>query len=70
MHAVSICKRIPNFHKQSEDIKTSQYHRAVTKLINNGVEWVDSIVENPEFYKDLQEHLKEIVELRKLRSGI
>lgn len=70
MHAVSACKRIPNFHKQVEGKKTGQYHRSVTKLINNGVEWVDSIIENPEFYQELKEHLNEIITLRKMRSGI
>ena len=64
MHAVSVYKRIPNFQERLDVPNPSQYIRSVTQLINNGVEWVDAITENPDIVQELKEDLQEIVKLR------
>ena len=70
MHAISVYKRIQGFRERVDVPNTGQYIQSVTQLINNGVEWVDSIIGNPEVYRELKEDLIKIVALRKVRSGI
>ena len=70
MHAVSVYKRIQGFRERVDVPNTSQYIRSVTQLINNGVEWVDSVIKSPGIHRLLKEDLRQIVALRKVRSGI
>ena len=69
MHAVSVYRRIPGFRKRVDIPNTDQYIRSVTQLISNQVEWVDSIIENPDINKELMENLKQIVEFRNQRHS-
>ena len=70
MHAVSVYKRIQGFKERVDVPNTSQYIRSVTQLINNGVEWVDSIIKSPSTHRLLKEDLRQIVAFRKVKSGI
>lgn len=70
MHTVGVYERIPNFQERLDAPNPSQYIQSVTQLINNGVEWVDSITKNPDILRQLEQDLTKIVELRKMRSGI
>ena len=70
MHAISVYKRIQGFRERVDVPNTNQYIRSVTQLINNGVEWVDSVIKSPGIHRLLKEDLRQIVALRKVRSGI
>ncbi len=70
MHAVSVYKRIRGFRERDDVPNTSQYIQSVTQMIKNGVEWVDSVIKSPGIHQLLKEDLKQIVALRKMRSGI
>ena len=63
MHTVSIYERIPDFQQSLDVPSTGQYIQSVTQLVNDGVEWVDNVIES-ETKRELQEDLKKIVELR------
>ena len=70
MHMVGVYERIPNFQERLDVPNTNQYIESVTQLINNGVEWIDNIIENADVHRQLKQDLTKIVELRKMRSGI
>ena len=64
MHTVSVCERIPGFQQSLDAPSIGQYFRSVTQLINDGVQWVDDAIENPDVSLDLEEDLRQIVRLR------
>ena len=64
MHTTSVYKRIPNFSERLDAFKIDQYFQSVTQLINDGIEWVDSIIEKNAINQELEENLKQIVEFR------
>ena len=64
MHTVSVYERIPNFQKSLDAPSAGQYFQLVTQLVNDGVEWVDDVIENPDINRELKEDLERIVELR------
>ncbi len=64
MHTVSVYERIPNFQKRLDAPSAGQYIQLVTQLVNDGVEWVDDVIANPDINRELKEDLEGIVELR------
>ena len=68
MHTVAVYERIPDFPQRLDVPNTGQYMQSVTQLVNNRVEWVDDVIENPEINQELQENLDQIVELRGQRQ--
>ena len=69
MHTVSVYERIPGFQRRLDTPSTSQYIQSVTQLVNDGVKWVDDVVEDPNVCRELEEDLKQIVELRDQRRN-
>ncbi len=69
MHTVSVYERIPDFQNRLDDPSTSEYIQSVTKLVNDGVQWVNEIIENPDIQRELEEDLKRIIELRDRRPN-
>ena len=69
MHTIGVYERIPD-SRERLDFPQSQYIQSVTQLINNGVEWIDNIIKDPDVCRQLKQDLTKIVELRKARSGI
>ena len=67
MHTVSVYERIPGFRERLDDRSQEQYNQSVTQLLNDGVEWVDDIIES-NMKRQLKEDLKKIVELRDQRQ--
>jgi hypothetical protein len=68
MHTVSVYKRIPGFRERLDDRSPEQYTQSVSQLVNDGVEWVDSVMD-PDTERKLQEDLKEIIEFRDQRRN-
>ena len=68
MHTVSIYERIPDFQQSLDAPNTGQYIQSVTQLVNDGVKWVDDVIENSDINRELEEDLKKIVELRDQRQ--
>lgn len=68
MHTVSVYERIPDFQKRLDNPGMGDYIQSVTKLVNDGVQWVNEIIANPNIKKELEEDLKEIIELRDRQS--
>ena len=68
MHTVSIYERIPDFQQSLDAPSTGQYIQSVIQLVNDGVKWVDDVIENSDINRELKEDLKKIVELRDLRQ--
>ena len=64
MHAVSVYKRIPDFEQSLDNPGTGEYIQAVTKLVNDGVQLVEEVIENPDITRELREDLKDIIETR------
>ena len=69
MHTVSVYERIPDFQQSLNTPSTSQYIESVTQLVNDGVKWVDDAIGNPNINQELEEDLKQIVELRDQRRN-
>ena len=69
MHTVSVYERISDFQQCLDAPNTSQYIQSVTQLVNDGVKWVDDVVENPNISRELDEDLKQIVKLRDQRRN-
>ena len=69
MHTVSVYERTPGFRERLDDRSQEQYNRSVTQLLNDGVEWVDDVIKNPEVNQELQENLDQIIELRDQRRN-
>ena len=63
MHTVSVYERIPGFRERLDDRSQEQYNQSVTQLLNDGVEWVDDIIES-NMKRQLKEDLEKIVALR------
>jgi hypothetical protein len=68
MHTVSIYERIPDFQQSLDAPSTGQYIQSVIQLVNDGVKWVDDVIENSDINRELEEDLKKIVELRDQRQ--
>ena len=68
MHTVLVYERIPDFEQRLDVPNTGQYMQSVTQLVNDGIEWVDDVIENSDINRELKEDLKKIVELRDLRQ--
>lgn len=64
MHTISVYKRISNSSEQLDAFKMEQYFQSVTQLINDGIQWIDGIVENSNIKQELEEDLIQIVEFR------
>ena len=69
MHTVSVYERIPDFHQSLNAPSNSQYIESVTQLIDDGVKWVDDVVDNSNISRELDEDLKQIIELRDQRRN-
>ena len=70
MHTVSVYERIPGFQQSLDAPSTGQYIQSVTQLVNDGVKWVDDVVEDPNVRQELREDLKQIVKLRDQRINL
>ena len=68
MHTVSTYERIPDFRQRLDAPSTSQYMQSVIQLVEAGVKWVDDVIENSDINRELEEDLKEIIELRDQRQ--
>ena len=64
MHTVSTYERIPDFQQRLDAPSTGQYMQSVIQLVEAGVKWVDDVIENSDINRELEEDLKEIIELR------
>ena len=64
MHTVSVYERIPDFQERLDNPSTGEYTQSVTKLVNDGVQWVNEIIEDPDIKQELEEDLKRIIALR------
>ena len=64
MHTISVYKRNSNSSEQLDAFKMEQYFQSVTQLINDGIQWIDGIVENSNIKQELEEDLIQIVEFR------
>ena len=70
MHTVSVYERIPNFQQSLDALSMNQYIQSVTQLVNDGIKWVDGIIENPDINRELENDLNQIVELRNQRHNL
>jgi len=64
MHSVSVYRRIRDFGRRLDEPGAGQYARIVTQIANEGVVWVDDIVQQPEVRRELAQDLRRIVESR------
>ena len=64
MHTISIYKRIPNIQKRLDEPSRSEYVKSVTDLVNDRIQWVDQIIDDPNVMRELVLDLKEIIEVR------
>ena len=69
MHTISTYERIPDFQQSLDVPSTGQYIQSITQLVNDGVEWVDDVIKNPEINQELQENLDQIIEFRDQRRN-
>jgi hypothetical protein len=67
MHSISVYERIPDFGERLDAPGAGQYIQSVTQLVNDGVEWVENAMENPDIQRELAEDLKRIVNFRARR---
>ena len=71
MHMISVYRRIPDAKRRLDNPQVSKYTTAITQLINNGIQWIDALVENPNTINLLESDLENIIEFREqLRSGV
>ncbi len=70
MHTTSVYKRISDSSEQLDVFKMEQYFQSVTQLVNDGIQWIDSIVENPNIKQELEEDLIQIVKFRDQRNNL
>ncbi len=64
LHTVSIYERSSDFQKGEDLPDICQYSQSVSQLVNDGVQWVDGVMENPNIKQELEEDLKQIVAFR------
>ena len=69
MHTVSVYERISDFQQSLNAPSTGQYIESVTQLVNDGVKWVEDFVEESYVSRELDEDLKQIIELREQRKN-
>lgn len=68
MHSVSVFERIPGFGERLDETGDEEYARAVTKIVNDGIMWVDRFIEDTQTKRELTEDLSEIVQFRDQRK--
>jgi len=64
MHSVSVYTRMSDFGRRLDEPGIGQYARTVDRVINEGVTWVDEIVQRPAVQRALMQDLRDIVEFR------
>ena len=64
MHSVSVFERIPDFRQRLDNPGAAEYIQTATKIINDGVTWVDDIVNASSIEDELSEDLNNIVNFR------
>ncbi len=64
MHSVSVYERIPDFGNRLDDPIVGEYAKTVTDIVNEGVKWVDDLIEDDKEQKTLIQDLRDIIQFR------
>lgn len=68
MHSVSAYNRMPGFKQRLDVSGIGKYTGTAIQIINDGVTWIDNIVQQLEIKKELEDDLANIVEFREQSS--
>ena len=62
MHSVSVYERIPDFGERLDTPGSGLYTRTASQIINDGVEWIETMLETPDVREEVEGDLARVIE--------